>query len=48
VEFVSPRSDRLLRRSLHAMSTVGMENDESKGLELIQLPLDGLAASGLN
>jgi len=48
VEFVSPRSDRLLRRSLHAMSSDGMENAESRSLELIQLPLDGLGASGLN
>lgn len=48
VEFVSPRSDRLLRRSLHAASADAVQSGVSRGAELIQLPLNGLTASGLN
>jgi len=53
VEFVSPRSDRLLKKSLRdrgvsneALSDEGA-NDAS-GFELTQLPLPGCGAAGLN
>ncbi len=48
VEFVSPRSDRLLRRCLQAAPTSGVVNEQGSGLELIQLPLNGLSTAGLN
>ncbi len=53
VEFVSPRSDRLLKRSLNerVSEATGLSGDsanDASAFELAQLPLPGYGVSGLN
>ncbi len=50
VEFVSPRSDQLLKRALRQGSAQRASEtfDPAGSLELTQLPLQGLGSIGLN